>query len=150
MQPMTDGIDDQIRTLVAGRLGIPLETVTSGTMVEIEIPPPGVRIQDPLLESLVRQFGTQIDHPANFVEQIKFLATDWLMAPLTGCLLMLCWDMIAGHFLTGGWGVAGLLILGGVAWLRWVMREPAWGDFSPRKRRFSVRRLVSIVRRGAA
>lgn len=147
MQPMTDGIDDQVRALVAARLKVPSNSITLDTNVEIEIPPPGDDYSDPLLKEVATLYGTIFQHPVESRLGVRLILNRLLLLPALGTLTALLWDLYAldSSFEWRLAQLAGFIILG-LLW--WLARAAPERTPKPFKRTITVRSLADSVRHG--
>jgi hypothetical protein len=148
MTAHSDGIDDQVRIMVAARLGVPVETVTLETQVEIEIAPPGAGgLDDPLLTQLARRFGTVFQHPVESRSALGVVLREAFVYPTLGCGFGLLWDLSARE--SGlGWRLVLLAGFLGFGTLSWLLSRAPKPPAKPFRRKATVRRLAAAVRNG--
>lgn len=142
-----DGIDDQVRIMVAARLGVPIETVTLETQVEIEISPPGAVLDDPLLTELASRFGTVFQHPVESMAPVRVILNRLFVYPALACGFGLLMDLYSRES-SLGWRLAllaGFCAFGALSWLVSPKPKPPPKPFS---RTATVRRLAAAVRNG--
>ncbi len=142
-----DGIDDQVRIMVAARLGVPVATVTLETRVEIEISPPGAVLDDPLLTELASRFGTVFQHPVESMAPVRVILNRLFVYPALACGFGLLMDLYSRES-SLGWRLAllaGFCAFGALSWLVSPKPKPPPKPFS---RTATVRRLAAAVRNG--
>jgi len=142
-----DGIDDQVRIMVAARLGVPIETVTLETQVEIEISPPGEVLDDPLLTELASRFGTVFQHPVESMAPVRVILNRLFVYPALACGFGLLMDLYSRES-SLGWRLAllaGFCAFGALSWLVSPKPKPPPKPF---RRTATVRRLAAAVRNG--
>lgn len=148
MTAHSDGIDDQVRIMVAARLGVPVETVTLETQVEIEIAPPGAGgLDDPLLTQLARRFGTVFQHPVESSAPVRMILNRLFVYPALACGFGLLLDLYSRES-SLGWRLAllaGFCAFGALSWLVSPKPKP---PAKPFRRTATVRRLAAAVRNG--
>jgi hypothetical protein len=147
MTAHSDGIDDQVRIMVAARLGVPVETVTMETQVEIEISPPEAQLDDPLLNQLANRFGTVFQHPVESRSALGVVLREAFVYPTLGCGFGLLWDLSARE--SGlGWRLVLLAGFLGFGTLSWLLSRAPKPPAKPFRRKATVRRLAAAVRNG--